>query len=162
MHVRTSVDVHLDSCDRTQAVSFKTVISTAPSSTQKEESSTRSVVSSSVRTCAKWQERVSCSSFHASRVWPPRCCHSRTCRCLCFCSCHFECSRHSQGQPRTHATKRHTQTANARTRHESVFVVGNVTIVVYRCIRSRKISALYSKGSSVSDPKKKSLCELKP
>ena len=33
VHVRTSVDVHLDSCDRTQAVSFKTVISTAPSST---------------------------------------------------------------------------------------------------------------------------------
>ena len=34
VHVRTSVDVHLDSCDRTQAVSFKTVISTAPSSTR--------------------------------------------------------------------------------------------------------------------------------
>ena len=33
VHVRISVDVHLDSCDRTQAVSFKTVISTAPSST---------------------------------------------------------------------------------------------------------------------------------
>ena len=33
VHVRTSVDVHLDSYDRTQAVSFKTVISTAPSST---------------------------------------------------------------------------------------------------------------------------------
>ena len=33
VHVRTSVDVHLDSCDRTQAVSFMTVISTAPSST---------------------------------------------------------------------------------------------------------------------------------
>ena len=36
VHVRTSVDVHLDSCDRTLAVSFKTVISTAPSSTQKK------------------------------------------------------------------------------------------------------------------------------
>ena len=33
VHVSTSVDVHLDSCDRTQEVSFKTVISTAPSST---------------------------------------------------------------------------------------------------------------------------------
>ena len=33
VHVRISVDVHLDSCDYTQAVSFKTVISTAPSST---------------------------------------------------------------------------------------------------------------------------------
>ena len=30
-----SVDVHLDSCDRTLAGSFKTVISTAPSSTEK-------------------------------------------------------------------------------------------------------------------------------
>ena len=33
VHARTSVDVHLDSCDRTQAVSVKTVISIAPSST---------------------------------------------------------------------------------------------------------------------------------
>ena len=37
LHVHTSVDVHLDSCDRTQPVSFKTVISTAPSSTQQDK-----------------------------------------------------------------------------------------------------------------------------
>ena len=37
VHVRTSVGVHHDSCDRTQAVSFKTVISTAPSSTKESK-----------------------------------------------------------------------------------------------------------------------------
>ena len=59
VHVRTLVDVHLDSCDRSQAVSFKTVVSIATSSTYKHKQ--WQLAQSSSSTWWNWQGSWWCS-----------------------------------------------------------------------------------------------------